>query len=430
VLRAAQGPRRPGPWAPVMCVLLGLQVPGLVLLPAAVAWGLIRLQRSREWLRPSSDWLLRALGPMTVAALVMGATLNLAVSDQLATRAGPYQLLAISGWLVSFYALAAAGGLGVARVGIGKALLLASAGLLFGAIAFTGIDGPNPWKFALALPVGTLLLYVAARSSLSRVLIPAAALTLAGYSFAQSSRSAGGAAVLALLLWAAPARLRKRPTGKQSVVVAALVGLAYLITSQAMGSGLLGETVRASYDQQTEGGRSLLLTGRVEINAALTLAGAAPWGFGVATTPVPTLQGDAVSAVRAAGGDTYSGYYQRSVFTDRVDLHSGVANLWYHFGVAGLAFAGVVLGILASGLAQLRRAVGRDQAVCGYYVLASAVWAFVFSPMQGLIFVGIGLAVSVAAIRLAERSTGQSGETRRSTHWRLASSARMAGQHA
>lgn len=58
--------------------------------------------------------------------------------------------------------------------------------------------------------------------------------------------------------------------------------------------------------------------------------------------------GVAVNAVAAAGGFT-GNYYSDVVFRGRVDLHSGISNMWYYFGIGGLALAAAFCGHLLRG---------------------------------------------------------------------------------
>jgi hypothetical protein len=177
----------------------------------------------------------------------------------------------------------------------------------------------------------------------------------------------------------------------------ALTLLAVYVVTRAMAGGYLGSNVQQTIIDQTEGGqRNVLLAGRTEVHATAELFTQHPLGYGIAVLPSAGIQRDAVERVLANGGNNSTGYYQRSVFAGRVDLHSMASDLWANGGPGGIALAIVVLAILCIGIVQ--RSAARGASLATTFVAVSAAWVFLFGPMINIDQVGLALALVLSQL--------------------------------
>ncbi len=338
--------------AKVVLLSFGLHLPGLGLVTVGGLLGVVSLPFL--W-KPAQRILdtksVRRLVFAAMAAVLSGWLLRLVVLPTTGTSSPVSEALQISLWVVAFPAMFVLGGLALTSVGPRSGLLWLVTGMLAGNSLYYGFASGNPWKYTLSFPVGLLVFaIVGSLKPRSRLLPLAAGVILAAISFSFDSRSAGTAALLAGV--ASVVQPKRQGGGKAAVVSVALVSaLTAFLVSQAMVAGYFGTSIQRTIAEQTANGqRNLILGGRTETNASALLAQEHPLGYGMAVVPAPALQQAAMNNALAQGGNNTTGYFQTSIFAERVDLHSMATDLWFHAGLGGVVLALVVVLTLLSGL--------------------------------------------------------------------------------
>jgi hypothetical protein len=268
-------------------------------------------------------------------------------------------------------------------------------GFLVDGVTSGQLGGPNPWKYALGIPLAVLLLSVLNRPG-RRAREVAALLLLAATSALQDSRSYFATFLLAaaVVAW----QLRPTTPSRRSSVVGtlaftALVGTAvYNAGTALILEGYLGEDVQQRSIEQIDASGSLLLGGRPELMATLSLMAERPYGYG--TGALPNLQDVLVakSAMAEINYNPNNGYVENFMFGTDFKLHSMVGELWADFGIAGLALAVFIGAAMIHALATLvaRRQASAIVAFLAFFML----WNFLFSPVFGstpTIILGLGL---------------------------------------
>ena len=390
-------------WAVLMLVGVSLHVPDLGLVPVGAAVALFRwsdIRRTVVELDRSVRWLLPAAATAVVTAFLLRLALDGSAQGLLSDRITAAQ---VALWLVAFPLMALGVLVALRIVGERRGLLWLAVGSLVGTVAYLGLASTNPWKYVLSYPVSLLVLAATARVR-TRALPLLVCVALVIVSVAFESRSVGGAAAIAAILLAVFGGRKRQQVSRHAArrrmwAVAAVSAGGLLLLLNAMRLGWLGSRLAEQYAVQTAGGQNILLGGRVEWNATWALFQARPIGFGLGTRPTIDLQGAAVRAVARAGGDPSRLYYDFAVFNARVDLHSIVANLWFHAGVGGLFLAGVMVVVLVRGSIAVTF-LDWPPAIkaAAYFALGQAAWDLPFSPMAQIDHVVIGLGVGLFAM--------------------------------
>ncbi|MER7796458.1 hypothetical protein [Microbacterium sp. NPDC096154] len=260
----------------------------------------------------------------------------------------------------------------------------------------------NPWKFGLALPMSVLALTLSRRAS---VVWPTVALTSAmAVSILNDYRSFTAIALAALIIWLANRAVAGRPWLKL-FATAALTVMLYVLGTQAALAGWLGERNQRVSQMQVANAGSLIAGGRVESAATIALFWEKPLGMGPGVLPTAADIAVGKTALMGRGvnidGDLVNDY----LFGYGIKLHSVAADLWINYGLAGLALALVILGILFQGLV----AAFRDQATPAFVFLLviAALWDMAFSPIGTNLWTVIFTAALVTKIP-AVSSSGDS----------------------
>jgi hypothetical protein len=384
-----------------------VKIPGLSLIPApgllfAAALFPVIIRKLR--LVPDAMRLLW----FTMIALLCGAILALALPESAGTGGTWGTRLAVSAWLISMPLVTAAGLWASRYFSLLSALRLVFLGGLLGAFVAGAEGGGVQWKGALGIYATLVVLAAVAEKAVifSRVVL-LVAMSISAVSDARTMVVIAGLVLLST--FATPqvrASFRSHPI-RSLVLLSAGAAVAILVAILAMTSGLFGETIQQRTLNQMSGGRSLLETGRAEWAASLHLLGVHPWGFGTGTVVNSGLARDAVSAVASVGGDATASYFRIAVFGERTDLHSILADLWFHYGLGGVGFAGacIVLLIRATPLA-IRLKSGYTALTL--FAFATGTWDLFFSPMANSDRLIAGLLV--AAILVLNHSDSLAGQ--------------------
>lgn len=252
------------------------------------------------------------------------------------------------------------------------------AGLLAPAVA-------DAYKFQFALPVTIIVLSVlsdrAGRTALRATLLAFG--VLAVLDVAGNARSAFGrcAIAAALVLW----QMRRQSAGRRAgagsnllLLVAVGVGV-YFAATELLVSGALGAGVQARTTQQIAQSGSLLLGGRPEWLATLSLMKAHPLGFGMGAVPNATDVATAKAGIAASHIPTINGYIEHYLFNGRFELHSIVADLWANLGPAGLLLGLALVAVAVGELVVLLSRRAAPALTC--FAVVTAVWYLAFGPV-------------------------------------------------
>ncbi|RWZ59555.1 hypothetical protein ELQ92_12035 [Labedella populi] len=277
------------------------------------------------------------------------------------------------------------------------------AGIPFG----NGLSSANPWRFAYSLPLTVLLLAIAWQLN-SRV---AAVIAAGGLCIASALNDGRGAsAMLAmtamLVLWQVrPTAAGRRASAVRTMLsIAALASVVYTVAQAVILGGLLGERTQERTQAQIDTSGSLILGGRPEAGATVSLIGEQPLGYGSGIVPNLSDILTAKTGMSAIGYSPNNGYVENYMFGSTFEVHSIVGDLWILYGLAGAALALVffftTFQILSHGLAH------RAASALIIWLAVRMLWNLLFSPVHSsvpliMLFLGIGLVARATEHTLA-----------------------------
>lgn len=244
----------------------------------------------------------------------------------------------------------------------------------------------NPWKFGFGPPAMVIALGLASLTG-RRWAEALALIALCATSALNDSRSAFAILMLSLLAVVWQGRPRSA-TGKTSslatvIAVGAMGYIVYAFGQALILDGYLGEDTQERSLRQVETSGSILLGSRPELGATAGLMGDRVVGFGLGAVPTP---GDILAAkegMTRLGYDPNNGYVERYMFGSRFELHSVVGDLWADFGIPGLIFAAVLIGVIIATFSRLLTD-GRASALLVFVVVQSA-WNLFFAPLYSAV---------------------------------------------
>lgn len=372
-------PRELDKWAAtIACIAVGAFWP--IVGPLSTAT-LVPLALTPVWLHVAMRSQLRWMGWLSLLTVINGAALAIvmttgfrSVSTSLAMAQGTLVLTVFVGSGTVLWARTV--------LGPGFVAALFGIGVLLGQLRI-GLSSDNPWKYNLFIPVLLIVLGLAwARRSPK---MEAAALVfLVMGSVLGDSRSAASIAALALVTIAWQ-YLRKRVPGRpgrlQVFLTIGFVGVTlYLLMQTFILEGYLGAATQERSQEQMRLTGSLLLGGRPEMGSTLALLQAAPWGYGMGVLPDGNDVWVAKDGMTALNYDPNNGYVERYMFGQGMEVHSGIGDLWIHFGFVGLAFGVLALAIIGNGLlTQLTTSTAPALVVA---LTVFSFWDALFSPFH------------------------------------------------
>jgi hypothetical protein len=296
-------------------------------------------------------------------------------------------------------------------VGLGWIGLSYGAGMLIRGLTHPDVlAAGNPWKFTYSVPITIVALALASQRR-SRVGSLITLLVLGAVSAALDSRSLFGTLLLAAILigW------QLRPSGGSKPaawgwVLALLCGLAaavYSLATSLMLEGYLGQEVQARSQLQVQTSGSLILGGRPELSATLTLLGHSPWGFGLGVAPTIFDVMVAKGGMVKINYDPQNGYVERYMFGGHVELHSTAGDLWALFGPLGLAFAILIVLLSVRGLAESM--ASREGNGLLMFLVCTTLWNLPFGPLYSSVPT---LILTLGLVMSSRRSSGSQRHTR------------------
>lgn len=356
--------------AVLILLTLLLKVPGYSLVPLGALSGIMLILVTWRHLRGKR---LRFLVWGTGLALFVGLAwrvLNIVSSAQPASLE---TFASVVLWLLAFPLVIAAGLWGLSKLTPRFGMILIALGAMLGSLATAE---QVSWKGTLGIYVAMLLLLlVASSASLSAV-------ALTGIAAVSAAADARSMAVVAGVSLVVMVFTRRNPGGRaRTFWMLGLIAAVGVAAIWAMSLGLFGESVQQRTLNQLTNPVFIFGGARVEFAATIALASANPLGYGVAMSPSSTDVAAGIDAVRLAGGDWTAPYFMESVFASRVDLHSTVSNLWFHFGFGGLLFAILLLVLLLRNLAPAAQEGRRILGMAAVFAILIGLWDMLFSPM-------------------------------------------------
>jgi len=295
-----------------------------------------------------------------------------------------------------------------------RAVLWFGIGLALGFSSATPLFASNPWKFGFALPVTVIALALAARYGRRWELAVLMVLTLVAA--LSDFRSAFGLLLLAALLVFAQlaiVRPHRRPSFAAVLLGLGVLGVVVFQLGQALIlDGYLGLATQARSVEQLRVSGSLILGGRPELAATVALMEHHPWGFGAGVVPTADDIRIAKEGMSSIGYQPDNGYVERFMFGGHFELHSVVGDLWAQSGIAGLALAAIVLGVLAVGV--IRRIADGTASGILLYAAAQSSWNLFFAPFYSAFpTLVIALALAFAPVAREGLDTFRVGATPR-----------------
>lgn len=269
-----------------------------------------------------------------------------------------------------------------ARSIVGTALVASfyGAGMIL-ALPFGASFAANPWKFGLSVPIAILVLGLAwavGRRWVDIVLLMALSLISA----ANDSRSAAAMFLMAAAI-VAMQRIpvaRGRAHAWWALGRMAIVGyLVFLLAQAAILEGYLGTSTEQRSEAQIQASGSLILGGRPELGATVSLLLHHPGGYGSGATPSMTDVLVAKSGMSSLGYDPNNGYVERYMFSPGFEVHSIIGDIWLLFGVIGVVWLLVTIGFALFGVST--RLTDRRISGLELFLGIRTVWDLFFSPL-------------------------------------------------
>lgn len=257
-------------------------------------------------------------------------------------------------------------------------------GMLATVIVSGSWDPGNPWKFGIGFPLMVIALSLVSRPGM-RVADLSVVLLLSGFAVMTDSRYRFASLMIAavLLLWQMfpKPKTRRRSAVTAIVVISAITVLVYNLATAVLLEGYLGEEAQARSIDQIDRSGSLIVGGRPELSASIALFLDRPFGFGSGVLPTQHDILTAKTGMAAIGYDPNNGYVERFMFGGGFELHSVAGDLWAAFGLAGLAFAALVVVFIVQSLARTLA----DHTATGLlvFLIISTLWNVLFSPIYG-----------------------------------------------
>lgn len=240
----------------------------------------------------------------------------------------------------------------------------------------------DPWRFGFAMPSTMLLLGACLMvKRVSADVVALGALTAVTALSGARSMSAFLIMTTVLLLWQHRPRTAKRTTSALlSLVLVAALGLGlYRALEGAALDGYLGQSAQQRTEEQTQAAGSLILGGRPEIGATVSLMLHEPLGYGAGTMATPTDMQAAKQGMSRLGYDPDNGYVEHYMFGTRIEVHSLIGDLWVWFGLAGLVLSGWLLWLATIYLG--RSMAHRTGTALGIFLALQLGWNLFFGPI-------------------------------------------------
>lgn len=379
----------------LILAIMFIKVPGITLVPIGALFLVPLAPLFRQTLIRTKS--VRSILAAAIAAVAAGLLMRLVSVHDGLSSSGVANFALILVWLTAFPLLVLAAIWAFERVD-----LIRGFAVMFFCATPSAFRLDEDWKGSFGIVATLLLLTLVARKRLylTRLVLTGATVL----NSVSSSRTVAAVSLVVLFCtFLRPSQVSwigRNPRRSILLILFALISLSFALVT-AMLSGVLGTDIQTRTLEQTSHGRDLITAGRAEWAATVELFLQRPFGFGVGVTPDSGMQRDAVSAVHFVGGDYLSHYWVTNVFTERVDLHSTLANLWSHFSLGGVGLA-AVLGTILIGAVPFAVSVLRSLGAMPLFGILSALWDLMFSPMADSDRLLMGVIAAVVLWRLRQ----------------------------
>ena len=301
---------------------------------------------------------------------------------------------------------------GAHRLGTRRAALAVGFGMFLDSLPLLQTN-TNPWKFGVGAAVTIMVLsLVADRRRLVQI---AALLVLSGVFLVSDSRStlAFLAIILGTVIWQALASWARwhvptpRRLAVSQILVLAVVGIVAMAgVVMASESGTLGEDAQNRTIAQSSSSAGLLLSARPELGASWALFQNRPWGYGAGVKPRFEDLWVAKQGMAALGYDPENGYVENFMFGGRIELHSGLMDMWAAASIPG----GLLLLLIAGmALAAMMRDLGRLKATPWLFFAALTVVQNVFVGPWTVLPAYLPIVLGAAVLQPPLREAAQLG---------------------
>ena len=280
------------------------------------------------------------------------------------------------------------------ELGPRRVLLLSGIGGL--ASAMLNANSSFFWKGGGGYALICIFLAVTLNNAWAVRLIASATILI---SFQNDSRLLAGIVVSVLLISFIGNR-RGISVGRQNgiylILFASVALLVFFWLKIALEAGLFGQNLASRTTLQDQGGIfDVLLRGRSEWAATSSIFSQNPFGFGIATKISPPLILQALESAYRSGGDTQGTYFIIDVLGARVDLHSNLADLWFHFGIIGFGFGILLLRNIIGGVVPAISQIRPGFRLAYLFVALSGLWDLIFSPLVNVNSVCFAVALAM-----------------------------------
>lgn len=282
-------------------------------------------------------------------------------------------------------------------------------GMTLGISSGSSLFSSNPWRFGFATPLTVLLLALAWRAGRRYVEI-VVVLALTVTSTLTDARSSFAILLLTAVLvgWQMrPANPSRQGSAARSILgIAAIAVVVYNLGEALILDGYLGQSTQARSLAQVEQSGSLIVGGRPELSATRALFFNQPWGYGSGVLPNLADIQVAKNGFRDIGYDPNNGYVERFMFGSGYELHSTIGDLWVHYGVMGIGFSLVLVGLTLKGLG--RGLANRTASALVVFLALKTLWNLPFAPFYSSVPLMMLFLALVIPLRTAyDRTTNQ-----------------------
>ncbi len=264
--------------------------------------------------------------------------------------------------------------------------------------------GSNAWKNHWAVPVAmvalSLVMIGGGQATRRWPAAVATLLALAAISAFSDSRSYAATFLIGalLLLWQVRPRTisRSSSTWLAVAMMGAVSAATYWLASKLLVAGYLGAQAQERSIAQIDQSGSLILGGRPELEATLSLMHDRPTGFGVGVVPGGHDILVAKGGLSSINYNPNNGYVEKYMLGGHIELHSLFGDLWAGWGFAGLLLLALIALVLLRGIAVT--VAHNVLNPLGVFLFVWDIWNLFFSPIYSstpTLVIGVGLAFAL-----------------------------------
>jgi hypothetical protein len=247
----------------------------------------------------------------------------------------------------------------------------------------------DPWKYAFSWPLTLAAMALATRLR-PRVGVIVVLGVASVISIPTGYRSFLAACIVAIAIQLWRLTITHRHSTRSQMITAVLLAITVVGAYQALTtlalSGALGIRNQIVSEQQVAQSGSIIVGGRPEWAAAVSLFASRPVGLGSGVIPSTNDINVGKAGLLSVGVDTNSVYVNDYLFAGPIELHSVASDLWVTYGLPGL-FVALLCGyvLLSSIFQSLTRP---PHSPPGFLILPAlwGLWDLAYSPMASNLY--------------------------------------------